>query len=405
MGKTIGELHAMLIECEKGLPNKDDILQVLVIQGGKIQKPNKKPQAFKGKGKGKGKSKLAYAPMPKNPPPAKKERLTKNVTCHHCKEVGYWRRNYLVYLVELMIVTPQNQFIRRKALDDDDGDMLIFISSLDSSCNVNVFCEEGKVLVKGYDLEARTRYYEVLGQISRLEEGVSTWYQSFGLREVGFHYRMPKLRPLVDVLPKALDDDDGDMLMFISSLDLRYIAKKQQQPNTLNAEHLQKNVAAAISQCRWWQQLLAPLLLSTIGFLELLVATGRGSRKLVSEYLMKHPVFNARPLDQGKHFVIEANAFIRHTLHSYKQSSRSFFRFASNVDSASGPLQAFSVVGVAACIGAFSGYPAFLNLNSPATFMAMRVWSSEAAGVKTSGDGANTGRADDAELLASCECK
>ncbi|GJW64657.1 retrotransposon protein, putative, ty1-copia subclass [Tanacetum coccineum] len=76
---------------------------------------------------------------------------------------------------------------------------------------MKVFCEEGKVLVKGYDLEARTRYYEVSGQYSQVGK------ESFGIREVGFHYRLPKLRPLVG--RKALDDDDGDMLMFISSLD------------------------------------------------------------------------------------------------------------------------------------------------------------------------------------------
>ncbi|GKA28362.1 hypothetical protein Tco_0714530 [Tanacetum coccineum] len=30
------------------------------------------------------------------------------------------------------------------------------------------------------------------------ERGVSTWYQSFGLSEVGFHDRFPKLRSLID---------------------------------------------------------------------------------------------------------------------------------------------------------------------------------------------------------------
>ncbi|GKA37686.1 retrotransposon protein, putative, ty1-copia subclass, partial [Tanacetum coccineum] len=38
-GKTIGELHAFLIECEKGLPKKATTPQVLTIQGGRIQKP------------------------------------------------------------------------------------------------------------------------------------------------------------------------------------------------------------------------------------------------------------------------------------------------------------------------------------------------------------------------------
>ncbi|GKC03519.1 retrotransposon protein, putative, ty1-copia subclass, partial [Tanacetum coccineum] len=55
-----------------------------------------------GKGKGNGKFKLAYAPKPKNPSPAKKEHSIKDATCHHYKEVGHWRRNCLVYLIEFM---------------------------------------------------------------------------------------------------------------------------------------------------------------------------------------------------------------------------------------------------------------------------------------------------------------
>ncbi|GJZ14197.1 hypothetical protein Tco_0549427 [Tanacetum coccineum] len=42
MGKTIGELHAMLIEYEKGLPKKAETPQVMMIKGGKIQKSKKK---------------------------------------------------------------------------------------------------------------------------------------------------------------------------------------------------------------------------------------------------------------------------------------------------------------------------------------------------------------------------
>ncbi|GJR15520.1 hypothetical protein Tco_0798172 [Tanacetum coccineum] len=42
MGKTVGELHAMLIEYEKGLSKKAKTPQVMMIKGGKIQKSNKK---------------------------------------------------------------------------------------------------------------------------------------------------------------------------------------------------------------------------------------------------------------------------------------------------------------------------------------------------------------------------
>ncbi|GJW04795.1 retrotransposon protein, putative, ty1-copia subclass [Tanacetum coccineum] len=103
MGKTIGELHALLIEYEKGLPKKAATPQVMAIQGGRIQKANKKSQKAKGKGKGKGKGKdKSYIPKPKNPKPSAKEHPAKNDACHHCKEVGHWKRNCPVYLAELM---------------------------------------------------------------------------------------------------------------------------------------------------------------------------------------------------------------------------------------------------------------------------------------------------------------
>nr|GEU76013.1 hypothetical protein [Tanacetum cinerariifolium] len=89
MGKTIGELHAMLIEYEKGLPKKAETPQVMIIKGGKIQKSNKKSLKAKGKGKanGKGKDKQVYNPKPKNLKPAVKEHPAKDDTCHHCKEL------------------------------------------------------------------------------------------------------------------------------------------------------------------------------------------------------------------------------------------------------------------------------------------------------------------------------
>ncbi|GKA31986.1 hypothetical protein Tco_0718353 [Tanacetum coccineum] len=104
IGKTVGELHAMIIEYEKGLPKKAETPQVMMIKGGKIQKANKKSLKVKGNGKanGKGKDKQVYIPKPKNPKPSAKEHPAKDDACHHCKEVGYWKRNYPVYLVELL---------------------------------------------------------------------------------------------------------------------------------------------------------------------------------------------------------------------------------------------------------------------------------------------------------------
>ncbi|GJS78903.1 hypothetical protein Tco_0728784 [Tanacetum coccineum] len=91
MGKTIGELHAMLIEYEKGLPKKAKTPQVMMIKGGKIQKAKKKSLKAKGKGKANGKrnDKQVYISKPKNPKPSAKEHPAKDDTCHHCKEVGH----------------------------------------------------------------------------------------------------------------------------------------------------------------------------------------------------------------------------------------------------------------------------------------------------------------------------
>ncbi|GJZ47240.1 retrotransposon protein, putative, ty1-copia subclass [Tanacetum coccineum] len=104
MGKTVGELHSMLIEYKKGLPKKAETPQVMMIKGGKIQKANKKLLKVKGKGKanGKGKYKQVYILKPKNPKPSAKEHPAKDDACHYCKEVGHWKRNCLVYLVELL---------------------------------------------------------------------------------------------------------------------------------------------------------------------------------------------------------------------------------------------------------------------------------------------------------------
>nr|GEX72277.1 retrotransposon protein, putative, Ty1-copia subclass [Tanacetum cinerariifolium] len=67
-------------------------------------KANKKPLKDKGKGRatGKGNDKHGYIPKPKNHKPSAKEHLTKDDTCHHCKEVGHWKRNCPIYLVELL---------------------------------------------------------------------------------------------------------------------------------------------------------------------------------------------------------------------------------------------------------------------------------------------------------------
>ncbi|GJR28359.1 transcription initiation factor IIB-2 [Tanacetum coccineum] len=104
MGKTVGKLHAMIIKYANGLPKKAKTPRVMMIKDGKIQKSNKKSLKAKGKGKanGKGKDKQVYIPKPKNLKPSAKEHPAKDDTCHHCKEVGHYKRNYPAYLAELI---------------------------------------------------------------------------------------------------------------------------------------------------------------------------------------------------------------------------------------------------------------------------------------------------------------
>ncbi|GJZ76531.1 zinc finger, CCHC-type containing protein [Tanacetum coccineum] len=110
MGKTVNELYVMLKLHEETLPNKVVAPALHAIRAGKVQKnKNKKPsKAAKGvQGKGKGKkayanAKPSYASKPKNLPPPKKDNPAKYAICHHCGEVGHWRRNCPTYLTELL---------------------------------------------------------------------------------------------------------------------------------------------------------------------------------------------------------------------------------------------------------------------------------------------------------------
>nr|GEW89812.1 hypothetical protein [Tanacetum cinerariifolium] len=79
-----------------------------LAEGFKKTKKNKSHKAGKGShGKGKGKignasNNALFASKPKTPPPPKKDNPTKDAICHQCGEVGHWRRNCPVYLVELI---------------------------------------------------------------------------------------------------------------------------------------------------------------------------------------------------------------------------------------------------------------------------------------------------------------
>ncbi|GJZ87781.1 retrotransposon protein, putative, ty1-copia subclass [Tanacetum coccineum] len=139
MGNTVGELHAMLIEYEKGLPKKAETPQVMMIKGGKIQKSNKKSLKAKCKGKAnaKGKDKQVYIPKPKNPKPSTKEHPAKDDTCHHCKEVGYCKRNYPAYLAEL--IKKKKQVVTTSSSDVFIIELFSFPTKLwvyDTSCDI-----------------------------------------------------------------------------------------------------------------------------------------------------------------------------------------------------------------------------------------------------------------------------
>nr|GEX30645.1 hypothetical protein [Tanacetum cinerariifolium] len=146
MEKTIGELHALLIEYEKGLPNKAATLQVMAIQGGRSHKANKKLQNGKGNGKAKGKGKdKSYIFKPKNPKPSAKENPAKNDACHHCKE--HYRFAH----------------ISKKCIEKLQHDGL-FKSSDDESFDQCVSCLSGKMIRKSFS-HCPERATDLLGQI------------------------------------------------------------------------------------------------------------------------------------------------------------------------------------------------------------------------------------------------
>nr|GFC53339.1 hypothetical protein [Tanacetum cinerariifolium] len=103
LGKTVTELHALLINFEKGLKYKAPTPQVFTIQKGRDNKP--KPQAnkkVKGKGKAdKNKQVVPYQPKPKPNPLKRKENPNKDKACHHFHVVGHWKRNCPLYIEEL----------------------------------------------------------------------------------------------------------------------------------------------------------------------------------------------------------------------------------------------------------------------------------------------------------------
>ncbi|GJV18369.1 zinc finger, CCHC-type containing protein [Tanacetum coccineum] len=72
----------------------------------------------------------------------------------------------------------------------------------DNECSYDVSGHKGRVLgQKGK-----------LGKELQSERGISSWYQSFSLIEVGFHYRLPKLKPLIDAYAISISSEECECL-------------------------------------------------------------------------------------------------------------------------------------------------------------------------------------------------
>nr|GFC93096.1 zinc finger, CCHC-type [Tanacetum cinerariifolium] len=93
MGKTVNELHTMLMLHEQTL-SKSNASALNAIRAGKVQKGNKHKKSHSQKGaKGQNQGKGKFAPKPKIPPSPKRENPAKDSICHECEEIRHWKRN------------------------------------------------------------------------------------------------------------------------------------------------------------------------------------------------------------------------------------------------------------------------------------------------------------------------
>ncbi|GJY52357.1 retrotransposon protein, putative, ty1-copia subclass [Tanacetum coccineum] len=207
MGKTIGEIHAMLIEYEKGLPKKAETPQVMMIRGGKIQKANKKSLNAKGqnKVKGKGKDKKVYIPKPKNPKPTAMERPTKDDACHHCKEVGHWKRNCLVYLVELLKKKKQVGSASSSGIFTIE----LFYFPINNSCVYGTGCGTHICITKqGFRIERKLKqgalYLDYGISISKNDVLYFNAIARNGIYEIDMHDLVPNVNSIYSVSNKRV---------------------------------------------------------------------------------------------------------------------------------------------------------------------------------------------------------
>ncbi|GKC70492.1 retrotransposon protein, putative, ty1-copia subclass [Tanacetum coccineum] len=257
---TIGELHALLIQYEKGLPKKAATPQVLTIHGGRILKPNKKPQAAKGKGKGKGKgrNKIVYASKSINLKHVAKEHPTKDDAWHHCKEVCHWRRNCPVDLAELM---------KKKHASSTSTSGIFAIelfsfpnksSVYDTSCGTHI-CNTTRGLKGERKMKQATIYlYMVNGVHAQVEAITARGVVSVSrLVDNEFIQRLTNYGILVsknDILYFNVIPHDGiyeiDMLNLVPNVNSIYNVSKKRAKHNLDSTYLWHYLLAHISKKR-----------------------------------------------------------------------------------------------------------------------------------------------------------
>ncbi|GJV43139.1 retrovirus-related pol polyprotein from transposon TNT 1-94, partial [Tanacetum coccineum] len=257
---TIGELHALLIQYEKGLPKKAATPQVLTIHGGRILKPNKKPQAAKGKGKGKGKgrNKIVYASKSINLKHVAKEHPTKDDAWNHCKEVCHWRRNCPVDLAELM---------KKKHAGSTSTSGIFAIelfsfpnksSVYDTSCGTHI-CNTTRGLKGERKMKQATIYmYMVNGVHAQVEAITARGVVSVSrLVDNEFIQRLTNYGILVsknDILYFNVIPHDGiyeiDMLNLVPNVNSIYNVSKKRAKHNLDSTYLWHYLLAHISKKR-----------------------------------------------------------------------------------------------------------------------------------------------------------
>ncbi|GJW72546.1 putative ribonuclease H-like domain-containing protein [Tanacetum coccineum] len=156
-----------------------------------------------GKANGKGKDKQVYIPKPKNPKPSAKEHPAKDDTCHHCKEVGHWKRNCHVYIWRRLVEKIRSKVRHmprtlqgfREARKLKQGALYV-----------------GKYIVKDLILE---------GNLSRME----TPRREFQLERMVFRI----LPPVTAAEIQAVEKIEGNMGSLRSSLEEMANSKKMQK--------------------------------------------------------------------------------------------------------------------------------------------------------------------------------